>query len=44
MEFLKSAQERDASVTVEFVKAEVLEKVKFDVGEGSGFASYDSSC
>jgi hypothetical protein len=29
MEFLESTQERDASVTAEFVKAEVLAKMKF---------------
>jgi hypothetical protein len=29
MEFLESTQERDASVTAEFVKAEVLAKVTF---------------
>jgi hypothetical protein len=40
MEFLESAQERDASVTAEFVKAEVLAKVT-SVGEGSGFARYE---
>jgi hypothetical protein len=33
MEFLESAQERDASVTAEFVKAEVLTKVTFAVSE-----------
>jgi hypothetical protein len=29
MEFLESTQERDTSVTAEFVQAEVLAKVKF---------------
>jgi hypothetical protein len=29
MEFLESTQERDASITAEFVKAEVLAKVTF---------------
>jgi hypothetical protein len=29
MEFLESTQERDASVTADFVKAEVLPKVTF---------------
>jgi hypothetical protein len=29
MEFLESTQERDASVTAEFVKAEVLANVMF---------------
>jgi hypothetical protein len=29
MEFLESKQERDASITAEFVKAEVLAKVTF---------------
>jgi hypothetical protein len=33
VEFLKSTQERDASVTAEFVKAEVLAKVTFAVSE-----------
>jgi hypothetical protein len=33
MDFLESTQERDASVTAEFVKAEVLAKVKFAMSE-----------
>jgi hypothetical protein len=33
MEFLESTQERDASVTAEFVKAEVLAKVTFAMSE-----------
>jgi hypothetical protein len=33
MEFLDSTQERDASVTAEFVKAEVLAKVTFSMSE-----------
>jgi hypothetical protein len=33
MEFLESTQERDASVTAEFVKAEVLAKVTFAMPE-----------
>jgi hypothetical protein len=33
MEFLESTQERDASVTAEFVKAEVLAKVSFAVSK-----------
>jgi hypothetical protein len=33
MEFLESTQERDSSVTAEFVKAEVLAKVTFDISE-----------
>jgi hypothetical protein len=33
MEFLESTQERDASVTAEFVKAEVLAKVMFAMSE-----------
>jgi hypothetical protein len=33
MEFLESTQERDASVTSEFVKAEVLAKVTFVTSE-----------
>jgi hypothetical protein len=33
MEFLESTQERDASVTVEFVKAEMLAKVTFAMSE-----------
>jgi hypothetical protein len=33
MEFLESTQERDASVTAEFVKAEVLAKVTFAISE-----------
>jgi hypothetical protein len=33
MEFLESAQERDASVTAEFVKAEVLAKVSFAMSD-----------
>jgi hypothetical protein len=33
MEFLESTQERDASVTTEFVKAEVLAKVTFAMSE-----------
>jgi hypothetical protein len=33
MEFLESTQERDASVTAEFVKAEVLAKVTFSISE-----------
>jgi hypothetical protein len=33
MEFLESRQERDASVTAEFVKAEVLAKVTFAMSE-----------
>jgi hypothetical protein len=33
MEFLESAQERDASVTAKFVKAEVLAKVTFALSE-----------
>jgi hypothetical protein len=33
MEFLESTQERDASVTAEFVKAEVLTKVTFAMSE-----------
>jgi hypothetical protein len=33
MEFLESTQERDASVAAEFVKAEVLAKVKFAMPE-----------
>jgi hypothetical protein len=33
MKFLESTQERDASVTAEFVKAEVLAKVSFDMSE-----------
>jgi hypothetical protein len=33
MEFLQSTQERDASVTPEFVKAEVLAKVTFAMSE-----------
>jgi hypothetical protein len=45
MEFLESTQERDASVTAEFVKAEVLAKVSFTiVGEGFRFALYKVSC
>jgi hypothetical protein len=42
MEFLESTQERDASVTAEFFKAEVLAKVNARyVGEGSGVARYE---
>jgi hypothetical protein len=45
MEFLESTQERDASVTAEFVKAEVLAKVTFAMfGEGSCYARYGGSC
>jgi hypothetical protein len=33
LEFLESTQERDASVTAEFVKAEVLAKVTFAMSE-----------
>jgi hypothetical protein len=33
MEFLESTQERDASFTAEFVKAEVLAKVTFAISE-----------
>jgi hypothetical protein len=33
MEFLESTQERDASVTAEFVKAEMLAKVTFAMSE-----------
>jgi hypothetical protein len=33
MEFLECTQERDASVTAEFVKAEVLTKVSFTLSE-----------
>jgi hypothetical protein len=33
MEFLESTEERDASVTAEFVKAEVLAKVTFAMSE-----------
>jgi hypothetical protein len=33
MDFLESTQERDASVTAEFVKAEVLAKVTFAMSE-----------
>jgi hypothetical protein len=33
MEFLESTQERDASVTAEFVKAEVLAKVTFAMSQ-----------
>jgi hypothetical protein len=33
MEFLESTQERDASFTAEFVKAEVLAKVTFAMSE-----------
>jgi hypothetical protein len=33
MEFLESTQERDASVTAEFVNAEVLAKVTFAMSE-----------
>jgi hypothetical protein len=45
VEFLESTQERDASVTAEFVKAEVLAKVTFAiVVEGSGFARYEGRC
>jgi hypothetical protein len=33
MEFLESTQERDVSVTAEFVKAEVLAKVTFAMSE-----------
>jgi hypothetical protein len=33
MEFLESTQERDASVTIELVKAEVLAKVTFAMSE-----------
>jgi hypothetical protein len=33
MEFLKSTQERDASITAEFVKAEVLAKVTFAMSD-----------
>jgi hypothetical protein len=33
MKFLEFTQERDASVTAEFVKAEVLAKVTFDMSE-----------
>jgi hypothetical protein len=33
MEFLESTQEHDASVTAEFVKAEVLAKVTFAMSE-----------
>jgi hypothetical protein len=33
MEFFESTQERDASVTAEFVKAEVLAKVTFAMSE-----------
>jgi hypothetical protein len=33
MEFLESTQERDAPVTAEFVKAEVLAKVTFAMSE-----------
>jgi hypothetical protein len=33
IEFLESTQERDASVTAEFVKAEVLAKVTFAMSE-----------
>jgi hypothetical protein len=45
MEFLESIQERDASVTAEFVKAEVAGKSDVcHVGEGSGVARYEGSC
>jgi hypothetical protein len=45
MKFLESTQERDASVTAEFVKAEVLAKVTFAMSEkGSCFARYEGSC
>jgi hypothetical protein len=33
MEFLESTQERDASVTAEFVKAEVMAKVSITMSE-----------
>jgi hypothetical protein len=42
MEFLEYTQERDASVTAEFVKAEVLAKVTFAMSEkGYGVARYE---
>jgi hypothetical protein len=43
MEFLESTQERDASVTAEFVKAEGESDVRY-VGEGFGFARYEGRC
>jgi hypothetical protein len=33
MEYLESTQERDASVTADYVKAEVLAKVSFTMSE-----------
>jgi hypothetical protein len=42
MEFLKSSQERDASVIAEFVKEEVLAKVMFLMSKKN--ARYEGSC
>jgi hypothetical protein len=46
MEFLESTQERDASVTADFVKAEVLAKVTFAISEKDPafFATYEGNC
>jgi hypothetical protein len=45
MEFLESSQERDASVTAEFVKAEVLAKKTFAMSEKDpALRVYEGSC
>jgi hypothetical protein len=44
MEFLESTQERDASVTAEFVKVEVLAKVTFAMSEKDPTLRYEGSC
>jgi hypothetical protein len=44
MEYLKSTQERDASVTAEYVKAEVLAKVSFAMSEKGPAPRHEGSC
>jgi hypothetical protein len=45
MEYLEYMQERDASVTAEFVKAEMLAKMSFTMfGEGSCATRHEGSC
>jgi hypothetical protein len=44
MEFLESTQERDASVTAEFIKAEVLVKISFAMSKKDPALRVEGSC
>jgi hypothetical protein len=44
VEFLESTQERVATVTAEYIKAEVLAKVTFTMSENNPALRYEDRC